>query len=174
MKIYTKNGDDGSTFVPGEGHVLKCGQVVFALGELDELNAWIGVLIQKYPNYIGYSNLTDVQDVLMRIGAQLAGSGDLVVEADVVALEVSIDELEGTLEPLKNFILPGFPAEGHVARAVCRRAERIVILWFSSASDVSKFSWIIPYLNRLSDFLFVWCRAVCKADYRSEKKWILK
>jgi len=161
MKIYTKSGDEGKTFSPGEGKVDKYHCSVDAQGELDELNAWLGYLTWHWPQN---ELLEKAQDILMHIGAQLAQNEQRVFEADITELEEGIDSMESDLEPLRNFILPTYPAEGHIARTVCRRAERQISLWRDKSDKPEKFHLVIPYLNRLSDYLFVWCRTMSKRD----------
>lgn len=164
MKIYTKTGDTGTTFMPGEGRVKKYDCSIDAQGEIDELNAWIAVIIENYPSHTEI--LTAIQEDLMEIGAQLARGDKRLLDANITYLEVLIDEYDATLEPLMNFILPSYPAEVHVARTVCRRAERVMTKWKDGYAQENwdKFHLIIPYLNRLSDFLFTLARFIAKKD----------
>jgi len=161
MKIYTKAGDKGKTFMPGEGKVDKYDCSVDAQGEIDELNAWLAHLLQEHPESPEEQIIVNAQNVLMHIGAQLATREQRLRESDITELEISIDRMEGGLPELTNFILPCYPTEGHIARTVCRRAERQMAAWEANADDKEKFNLILPYLNRLSDFLFVWCRTLC-------------
>lgn len=117
MKIYTKTGDEGCTFMPSVGKVDKYHCSVDAQGEIDELNAWLGHVLCKYPKL---TFLEDVQVVLMQIGAQLALSKQMVLEINIKKVENQIDEIEAKLPDLTNFIIPGFPSEIHIARTVCR------------------------------------------------------
>lgn len=170
MKIYTKTGDDGTTFMPGEGRVKKYDCSIDAQGEIDELNAWVAVIVQNHPNFTEI--LTDIQKDLMEIGAQLARDEQRLVDANITYLEILIDEYDRDLKPLTNFILPSYPAEVHVARTVCRRAERVMTRWRDSylQDDSAKFHLIVPYLNRLSDFFFTLARFIAKED----KVWVSK
>lgn len=160
MKIYTKAGDKGKTFMPGEGKVDKYDCSVDAQGELDELNAWLAHILQEHPESPQDHIIENAQNILMHIGAQLSTREQRLRESDITELETAIDCLENGLPELKNFILPSYPTEGHIARTVCRRAERQMSEWEDKAEDKEKFHLILPYLNRLSDFLFVWCRTI--------------
>jgi len=180
MKIYTKGGDNGTTFIPCEGRVNKYHCSVDAQGEIDELNCWIGMIIQAVSTKdVFLENLNYIQKDLMEIGAQLATNQQRITQEKIEWLEKGIDQMTENLKPLTNFILPRWPAEIHVARAVCRRAERTISLWISEASkvtktsfgenqssylDLDKFNLILPYLNRLSDYLFTLSRHVNKDD----------
>lgn len=170
MKIYTLTGDDGTTSLSGGRRVPKDSLRVEAYGSVDELIAWAGLLrdMSNSPERKGV--LLYIQDQLMRCAAVLASdSGRLkkneVPESDCLAfLEKEIDKMEETLPVLRNFIMPGgdiFVSYCHIARCVCRRAERRVIS-LKKAEQVPDI--IIKLLNRLSDFLFVLAR---KAGYES-------
>lgn len=150
--------------MPGEGKVEKYHCSVDAQGELDELNAWLGCLLWKYPNRPENELIEKAQDILMHIGAQLAQQKQRIQKLDITDLEDAIDRMEEKLPPLNNFIIPSYPPEGHIARTVCRRAERQLSSWEAGSIDKEKFHLIIPYLNRFSDFLFVWCRSNCPED----------
>jgi cob(I)alamin adenosyltransferase len=164
MKIYTKTGDYGTTFMPGEGRVKKYDYCIESQGEIDELNAWIALIIQNHSQFSEV--LENVQDVLMNMGAQLARGDIRLSEKDINYLENLIDDYDSHLKELKNFILPSYPSEVHIARTVCRRAERSMIKWQDSQSEdgVKKFELIVPYLNRLSDYLFNLARFISKND----------
>lgn len=165
MKIYTKTGDAGETGLFGGGRVPKDDPRVQAYGEVDELNAWIGFVIAIHLPAFESNVLEAIQRDLFTIGAELAtpNPDKLRVSLDagtVSALEGVIDSYDPKLKPLKNFILPGGSPKGaalHVARTVCRRAERAVVA-LARAQPVNPL--IIHYLNRLSDLLFVLARAV--------------
>lgn len=163
MKIYTKTGDDATTFHDGE-RIPKYSCAIDGQGEIDELNSWIGMIREKVYDPPA---LEKIQRDLFEIGAQLATAKMRIFDNDINELERLIDQMEVDLPPLKNFILPGKPAEIHVARAVCRRAERVVAAWEDSPNEVGKnrhtrFELVIPYLNRLSDYLFVLARFYSK------------
>jgi cob(I)alamin adenosyltransferase len=165
MKIYTKTGDAGETALFGGARVPKSHIRVEAYGTLDELNAFIGLLsdVATPPQY--KTVLKGVQDRLFSMGASLASDPEkFPIQADVQAddlqiLENEIDTMEATLPPLKNFILPGghtTVSYCHIARTVCRRAERIVVALNDTGGNVAPE--ILTYLNRLSDYLFVLSR----------------
>ncbi len=168
MKIYTRRGDAGETDLFGGDRVRKEHPRVEAYGEVDELNAFIGVAIASSDQ----KDLIDfgrrIQSTLFDLGSFLAtpdaahrekASIPEVTDADVEALEAEIDRLEGELEPLTTFILPGgttAAAAFHVARTVCRRAERATV---RLDAEESLGGLALRYLNRLSDLLFVMARA---------------
>lgn len=169
MKIYTRRGDTGQTDLFGGDRVGKDALRVAAYGDVDELNATLGVAVASGfdPNLVG--SLQTIQSALFDLGASLAtpdakhrkkaGIGG-VEAADVDALEALIDRLEGPLEKLTAFILPGgspSAAALHVARTVCRRAERAVVR-LSGVEGESVEVTTLRYLNRLSDLLFVIAR----------------
>jgi cob(I)alamin adenosyltransferase len=180
MKIYTKTGDGGETGLFGGGRVSKAHGRVEAYGAIDELNSVIGwAITQQRDEAIG-EQLLAVQADLFTIGAQLAtpeGSRarrpvvpDLP-ESRIGELEQWIDELQANLPELRHFILPGGSAPGaalHLARTVCRRAERrVVALRELEAIEPST----ITYLNRLSDLLFVLARSVNQQARIAEQPW---
>jgi cob(I)alamin adenosyltransferase len=166
MKIYTKTGDKGDTGLFGGGRVSKASARVDVYGEVDELNSVIGLArVERFDDAID-DLLARVQSRLFDLGAELATSPDskvelgiaLVSEAEVLALELAIDKAEEELAPLKTFVLPGGSAAAahlHLARTVCRRAERKLV---ALADDEPVRSECIRYLNRLSDALFVLAR----------------
>ena len=165
MKIYTRTGDDGSTGLLGPGRVRKDDPRVEAYGSVDELNATLGVA--RALDAAGWvsAELAAIQARLFSLGAELAATSaaaltgiERIGEEDVAALEQIIDRLEKDLPPLKNFILPAghvLAAQLHLARTVCRRAERRVVA-LADASTVEPR--VIHYLNRLADLLFVMAR----------------
>jgi cob(I)alamin adenosyltransferase len=167
VKIYTRAGDDGTTGTLGPGRVPKSDPRIEAYGAVDELNATLG--LARAADARGWVNreLEAIQRRLFQLGAELAttdaamlASLTRVGDADVGALEAEIDRLEAELPALKNFILPaGAPlaAQLHVARTVCRRAERRVVALSGVAPVEPRLG---RYLNRLGDLLFVmarWC-----------------
>jgi len=167
MKIYTKTGDDGETGLFGGPRVRKDDPRIEAYGDVDELNATVGWVRSCEPPDAIDEILRAVQNDLFAIGAELATPDPeahhmvLIDQVRIAALEQSIDQFEASLSPLKQFILPGgTPAAAalHVARTVCRRAERrIVTLDASAGRTISRE--IIVYMNRLSDLLFVLARS---------------
>jgi cob(I)alamin adenosyltransferase len=166
MKIYTRTGDDGTTGLFGGARVAKDDSRVDAYGTVDEANAAIGLALAYCQVPLVKRVLGEVQSDLFTVGAELASvSGQearlgiqLLTDADVLRLELAIDEAEAPLPPLKNFILPGGPpdvAALHFARTVARRAERRV-LTLSAREPVRPT--LLAYLNRLADLLFVLAR----------------
>lgn len=179
MKIYTKAGDAGLTGLLGGGRFAKDDPRIDAYGTVDELNAAIGVARAASPDPDSDARLARVQADLFVVGSALADpapSGPFhgAVKADHAAtLEAWIDELEATLDPLRQFILPGgSPAAAsiHLARTVCRRAERMVVRLARHPGE-SVPAEVIVYLNRLSDFLFVLARAVNKRAGVADVPW---
>ena len=159
MKIYTKTGDDGTTFLPGKGRVVKWLPEVELQGDLDELNAWVGVIRKEYGDHNG--QLKEIQGDLLEIGAQLARGCQILKDEDIAKLERWIDKYDADLKPLTNFILPSERPEAHVARAVCRRTERNFYAIKAGQPVLSldpKFNLVGEYLNRLSDYLFTLAR----------------
>ncbi|HEY8400518.1 MAG TPA: cob(I)yrinic acid a,c-diamide adenosyltransferase [Cytophagaceae bacterium] len=178
MKIYTKTGDKGETGLFGGKRVKKSSERINAYGTIDELNSFIGLVRDLTDNNTRKEELKQIQNELFVAGAFLASdpekpnafATDLSLES-IVALEKSIDAMESVLTPLKNFILPGgHPAVSycHIARTVCRRAERAVV---SLRENEFAGENIIPYLNRLSDYLFVLARFIAKELNVEEVTW---
>src|SRR4051812_12281799 len=167
MKIYTKTGDDGETGLFGGPRVGKDHPRIEAYGTVDELNAVLGLVRTASPPAEIDSLLARVQNELFDLGAELAtpdpkSRGTNLIDSErIQALEAAIDQFEIGLEPLKTFILPGGTSAAawlHLARTVCRRAERLVVaLSRDSHENVSNAT--VIYLNRLSDLLFVLARA---------------
>jgi cob(I)alamin adenosyltransferase len=165
MKIYTKTGDQGQTSLVGGTRVSKANLKIDAYGTVDELNAYVGLLRDQPVNEPHRDLLKEIQDRLFTIGAILASEAvrtkkqlpDLL-ETDVELLEQAMDKMSEDLAPLRAFVLPGgHPSVSfaHVARTVCRRAERLSIA-LNDLEPVEEL--VIKYLNRLSDFLFVLSR----------------
>ena len=180
MKIYTKTGDDGTTGLIGGSRVKKYDLRLEAYGTIDELNAAIGVIrSSKLPdNVVGILN--KIQNKLFNIGSLLASdekgeaftSNLAITEENIKDLEHAIDEYQEQLPELTHFVLPGgnfSSAQCHVARTVCRRAERR-ILEFAEHSKVH--NEILIYINRLSDFLFVLSRKLAYDNDIEEVVWI--
>ncbi|MFA7219327.1 MAG: cob(I)yrinic acid a,c-diamide adenosyltransferase [Synergistaceae bacterium] len=157
MAICTKNGDDGYTSVPCLGRVLKCKESVDALGAVDELNALIGIIREEYELCFFLKN---IQHALFAVGSQIACDQEFIKEEHVLKVEKEIEEMESKLLSLNNFIIPIYPAKVHLARAVCRRAERDVIRFRNKEPDRKFCDIPIKYLNRLGDYLFVLARYI--------------
>ena len=178
MKIYTKTGDQGITALYGGMRVSKADERVETYGTLDELNAHIGLLRDQEVNKDRTALFQDIQATLFVIGSHLAADPNkasmklpAITEAPVQQLEWSMDDMDQRLPPMKFFILPGgHPAVSacHIARCVCRRAERQVVR-FSQHEAVDPM--IIVYLNRLSDWLFVLARTMGVALGVDEIPW---
>ena len=179
MKIYTKTGDRGDTRLFNGTKVRKHDERVEAYGEVDELHAFIGAAASflKDPSLV--QMLADIQKDLFSIGAQLADPGFKgqdrakfqLSHERITVLENAIDNFETELTPLRQFILAGGGNSGallHVARTVCRRAERRVV-GLSEKVEVNPN--VIEYLNRLSDFLFVMARVVNHREGKEEVPW---
>jgi cob(I)alamin adenosyltransferase len=179
VKIYTKTGDAGETGLFGGTRVSKADPRVDAYGEVDELNAWLGVVRAAAPPADIDAMLETLQRELFAVGATLADPGRKIAarvtkaaieSSSIERLEQWIDTLETELPPLRKFILAGGSQPGallHAARAVCRRAERRVV---SLGSDEVERP-VIVYLNRVSDLLFVMARAVNRRAGAPEIEW---
>lgn len=179
MKIYTKTGDNGDTGLFAGPRVRKDDVRIEAYGAVDELNAWIGLARAEAPTYTIDAVLTRVQHELFAVGAELATPEPdshgmrMLGDEHVHALELAIDEHEGRLAPLAQFVLPGgtkVAAQLHVARCVCRRAERRLVTLASSEPE-RDFHTMIVYLNRLSDLLFVLARAANAVGGKQDVPW---
>jgi cob(I)alamin adenosyltransferase len=173
-KIYTRTGDEGLTGLGDGSRVAKDSLRVNAYGTVDEANSCIGVVLAcEVPEAVNIV-LTRVQHQLFDLGGELCVPGmTLIHQADVDRLEQDLDGFNADLPPLKDFILPGggmAAASCHVARTVCRRAEREVVTLAKSA-DAAVRPEVIRYLNRLSDLLFVLCRVLARASNHGEVLW---
>ncbi len=178
MKIYTKTGDTGKTSLIGGRRVLKSDDRIEAYGTVDELIAYCGLLRDSFQNEYYRQVLIGIQDRLMVAASLLAAEGDefkeglpKIYEKDIVFLEKEIDLMESQLTPLRSFILPGghpVVSHCHVARTICRRAERKTILLPEKTHTDTL---VIKYLNRLSDFLFVLSRLISKELNAVEIPW---
>lgn len=166
LKIYTKTGDKGTTSLIGGTKVLKSDLRIEAYGTVDELNSYIGLCRDVLADDNSPKVLQKVQDRLFTIGSSLACDPEKepkmkipdLREEDIVMLENEIDRMDSQLPEMKNFILPGGHATVshlHIARCVCRRAERCCVRLLESEKENSL---IIKYLNRLSDYLFILAR----------------
>lgn len=171
-KITTKTGDDGSTGLADGARLGKDHQRIAALGSVDELNSNIGVILaEKLPSAIRTS-LVKIQNDLFDLGGSLAQpERDAFAKAKVIWLDEQVERNNAELPPLREFILPGglrAGAQCHLARTVARRAERDLVL-LSRDSQIPKNA--IPYLNRLSDLLFVFARQINLQDGVAESFW---
>jgi len=179
VKIYTKTGDRGDTRLFDGTTVRKHNERVEAYGDVDELNSFIGAAASFLKDTSLISMLAEVQKDLFSVGAQLADPGFKqqtrakfqIPRGRITALENAIDSFETELPPLRQFIIAGGGSGGamlHVARTVCRRAERRVV-GLSEKVEVNPI--VIEYLNRLSDFLFVMARVVNHREGKEETPW---
>ena len=181
MKIYTKTGDGGETSLFSGGRVPKTHLRVEAYGTIDELNSMLGVVRSSNPSDQADHWLYVAQNQLFHLGADLAtplkAKADWITRigtSEVEWLESTIDEMTDRLEPLKNFILPGgtmAAATLQVARAVCRRAERLMV---ALADDDDIGGYVPSYVNRLSDWLFTLARYENMLADEQESKWSLR
>ncbi|MFC5412688.1 cob(I)yrinic acid a,c-diamide adenosyltransferase [Larkinella bovis] len=179
MKIYTKTGDKGQTSLIGGRRVSKAHQRIDAYGTVDELNVLIGLVRDQPVNEHWKALLKEIQDRLFTIGAELATDPEKTVnqplpairDSDVTLLEQAMDTMDAKLPPLRAFVLPGgHPSVSfcHLARTVCRRAERLVIA-LNDEEPVDPL--VIQYLNRLSDYLFVLSRSMAQELGAEEVVW---
>nr|WP_246387877.1 cob(I)yrinic acid a,c-diamide adenosyltransferase [Chiayiivirga flava] len=171
-KIYTRTGDDGSTGLGDGARVGKDSLRVTAYGTVDEANSCIGVVLaQALPDDIR-ADLVSIQHQLFDLGGELCIPGHAAIaQADIERLEATLDRYNDPLPPLKDFILPGGGAAAahcHVARTVCRRAERDTV---SLSREETVRPEAIRYLNRLSDLLFVLARVLARASGQGEVLW---
>jgi len=179
VKIYTRTGDDGGTGLFDGTRVSKSDPRVAAYGDVDELNAWLGFVHASIDDYDMKTMLEQIQRDLFALGARLADPAKRIAERitkaavtsqDGARLEEWIDRLESELPPLRRFILPGGSPAGaalHLARTICRRAERRVAGLGSGAVDPI----LLVYMNRLSDLLFVMARVVNQRSGVPETEW---
>lgn len=167
LKIYTRIGDGGNTSLIGGAKVSKADLRIEAYGTVDELNSWLGLIGDQTPDAAARLFVKEIQDRLFTIGSLLAngetGKTKMKLpdlhESDVTLLEENIDAMTAALPPMKSFILPGghvAVSSIHIARCVCRRAERLVVGLTENAIAVDGL--VIQYLNRLSDYLFTLAR----------------
>lgn len=186
MKIYTRGGDKGETTLLGGVRVAKNDPRVIAYGTVDELNAALGVVIaleNRNPSGFPPDELRSLQEDLFTLGARLAavdperalrkGMIPALAEDRIAELEAWIDRLNADLPALDAFVLPGgsiVAAQLHVARTICRRAERNVMELFAEQPDLAEV--VIPYLNRLSDLLFMLARYVNHQEDHKDTLWL--
>ena len=179
MKIYTRTGDSGDTGLFDGTRVSKADRRVAAYGEVDELNAWLGLVVSGTDDAVLRERLLQIQRDLFALGSRLADPARRIagrvtkvgISADHVArLEGWIDELDAGLPPLRRFILAGGAQTGaalHVARTICRRAERTMVELGEDAFEIE----LLQYVNRLSDLLFTMARAVNHRAGVPETEW---
>ena len=176
-KIYTRGGDAGTTSLIGGDRVKKCSLRLEAYGTIDELSAHLGLLQAMMGGDERF--IPWLQSRLFDVGTHLAmpcreegeSSPCSIGEREVQCLEGYIDELDAQLEPLRSFILPGgcmAAAQCHVCRTVCRRAERLIV---ALAEEVPLCTAMVSFVNRLSDFLFVYARYINKMSGTDEISW---
>lgn len=190
-KIYTKTGDKGTTGLFGGKRVSKDFEQIEAYGNMDELNSFIGLVkdgisehIQKEHHSL-IQQIEFIQERLFSMGSHLATDIEKkdklqsmlpeLYESDIHYLEKAIDEMESHLEPMKYFILPGghtLVSYCHIARCVCRRTERSIVKFSRIQENIHPV--ILPFLNRLSDYLFVLARFLSKQLNVKETPWIPK
>jgi cob(I)alamin adenosyltransferase len=181
MKIYTRTGDDGSTGLIGGSRTRKSDPRIECYGTVDELNATLGLAAVSADAGL-LASVREIQGELFAIGSHLAtpegtpraASLPAVDEAWAARLEMQIDAAEASLPPLRNFILPGgteLAARLHVARTVCRRAERLLVAF---AMDRPVEAVVLTYFNRLSDWLFVQARLANHLAGEADVPWMKK
>ncbi len=178
MKIYTKTGDQGETSLIGGTRVPKYHDRIEAYGTIDELISYIGLIRDQKIDEHTIKVLIEIQDRLMTCASILATDCENckvkipeIFESDIEYLEKEIDEMSKDLPPLKTFILPGghqTVSYCHIARNVCRRAERLSIKVQNQFKNSEK---VIKFVNRLSDFLFVLARKLSMDLYAKETPW---
>lgn len=178
MKIYTKKGDEGKTSLLGGTRVPKYDLRIEAYGTLDELNSYLGLIQDQDASRDFRPLIQTIQNKLFTIGSILASDPEKnhfklpeVYAEDIELLEKSIDQMEADLNPLQNFILPGghmANSLAHVARCICRRAERRVVELHDSQPVPAV---VLQYLNRLSDWLFVFGRYMTHTTRSAERIW---
>tara|TARA_B000000475_G_scaffold272237_1_gene272735 strand:+ start:4074 stop:4613 length:540 start_codon:yes stop_codon:yes gene_type:complete len=173
-KVTTKSGDKGNTSLGNGERVSKSHLIINLLGDIDELNSQVGSAISSCKSSLIASELQAIQQDLFNLGGEISiiNSGTILINDDKVEfLEERIEDLNQTLKPLKEFIMPGgdeFCSRIHLSRAVCRRAERSCVAVLDLVKE--KNVWL-PYLNRLSDYFFVLARYVSSEQGSEEILW---
>ena len=169
MKIYTKAGDQGKTSLIGGTRVPKSHIRIESYGTVDELNSFIGLLSDLVEDSKIKTDLKEIQDRLFTVGSSLACDPEKesalripdLKEEDITGLELAMDKMNEVLAPMKSFIIPGGHqaiSTAHIARCVCRRAERLCV--HMQEEDLFVETLVIKYLNRLSDYLFTLARYI--------------
>ena len=171
-KLYTRTGDDGTSGLSGGARIAKNHERIYAMGTVDELNSVIGLLICKLEDDELISLFTEIQHDLFNIGGEISMPGHAFIkEEKITGLENKIDQFNESVEPLKEFILPGGSEAAsvcHMARAIARRAERDVISLHQKEEVPATTR---QYLNRLSDLLFVVARIINKQLGQDDILW---
>lgn len=175
--LYTKTGDSGETSILGK-RLKKSAQRIRAIGTVDELNSSLGLALAQTKNKTILSFGERIQNELFNIGATLANPNNIkmedvpaLTEENVAQVEEIIDSLDSLVEPIRNFILPGgslAAASFHQTRAVCRRAEREIVI-LTEGENINPF--ILKYLNRLSDLFFTIARYLNKESGNKDRAW---
>jgi cob(I)alamin adenosyltransferase len=170
-KIYTRTGDAGDTGTADGNRLSKADKLMHAQGDVDELNSFIGLLASKVNDTELHELINRIQHDLFNIGAELSLSQPVILAEDVSYLEQQLDNYNADLPPLQEFILPGGGEAAslcHVARSVCRRAERgLVSLHLEKLLNPE----LLAYVNRLSDLLFVLARVLTRIEGEKEVYW---
>ncbi len=171
-KIYTRKGDNGTTGMADGSRVDKDSYQMQAIGDIDELNSMLGVVINKCQHAETKESLITIQHDLFNLGGQLAMPDyEMITQQRVDWLEEGLDKMNEQLNPLEEFILPGGAEDAsfcQLARAICRRAERSMVSLNKHAAIKVE---TIAYINRLSDWLFVACRILNKVQNKTEIYW---
>jgi cob(I)alamin adenosyltransferase len=176
MKIYTRKGDKGKTSLLGGTKVPKNDDRLEAYGTIDELNSWLGLIHSQKIDQHDKKVIFRIQGMLMNISSHLANEKKILIhiampdEEDVKWIESEIDRIGNLVPPLKSFIIPGghtIVSYCHLARCVCRRAERRLIPVLQNNEEVGLMA--LKFLNRLSDYLFMLCRKI-SLDLNCEEK----
>jgi len=177
MKIYTKTGDKGNTSLPGGTIVPKNDFRIEAYGTVDELISWLGFVSSQELNQHDKNILLQIQDRLMLLSSHLSDEKrslkdiPMIEENDILILEQEIDNIDKLLPPLNSFIIPGghhIVASCHLARSVCRRAERRLVPMLEERQELDI---AMKFLNRLSDYLFMLCRKIGQENNIKEITW---
>ena len=174
-KIFTRTGDKGTTGLGDNSRIRKDAERMQTIGDIDELNSFIGLLITEvHDDTLIQNKLSKIQHILFDIGGELAMPGYTLFKDELTdELELWIDEINDTLPPLKDFILPGgnkSAALCHICRSVCRRAERHFVSLIYSEDLKSSLN-ANAYINRLSDFFFVLARILARKEGNQEVLW---
>lgn len=180
MKIYTKAGDQGKTSLIGGTRVPKSHIRIETYGTVDELNSFIGLLNDLVNDATINTDLKEIQDRLFTVGSSLACDPEKesalripdLKEEDITGLELSMDQMNEVLAPMKSFIIPGGHqaiSTAHIARCVCRRAERLCV--HMQEEDIFVETLVIKYLNRLSDYLFTLARYIGHLNGVADLPW---
>ena len=167
--ITTRGGDEGMTSLASGFRMSKSHGTFYAIGDVDELNSQLGLVIAHVSNPYITQILTKIQNHLFNVGGELAGGKPTIDATHVAFLDQHIADWNANLPPLKEFVLPGgniAAATCHVARSVCRRAERNCV-----ALQVSTWPYLLQYINRLSDFLFILARVLARRSGANEMIW---